>query len=408
MRLRCFTVVGAIAIAAVAVGVLSAVSTWAADRSAPKPSEQSLRALGARHGLYVGTAVDMQALEDPADATYRSLVTSQFSTVTAENVMKWGLLEPTRGTYDWKAADELIDFARKNNQRVGGHVLVWQNQLPKWLTDGVDSGAISKDDLRTLLRKHVTDVVAHFKGKIWQWDVVNEALSDPWDTPNEIHYKGFWNEHYGPGYIADAFRWARAADPEALLFYNDYNLEAFGDGGPKDKVQFLYNAVNKLLSQGVPIDGIGSQGHLATQYGNYDALQIADTIQRFTDLGLSYAFTEVDVRSQMTPKVKSGDSAEVNPRLQASAANFSALLQGCLANRHCLSFTFWGFTDKHSWIPTWDFGSGKGAESIGTLYDESYRPKRALNTIKADLFYAGSPNVGPRIAARPRRELSPR
>ena len=120
--------------------------------------------------------------------------------------------------------------------------------------------------------------------------------------------------------------------------------------------------MNKLLSQGVPIDGIGSQGHLGTQYGNYDALQIADTIQRFTDRGLAYAFTEVDVRSQMTPKVKSGDSAETNPRLQASAANFSALLQGCLANRHCLSFTFWGFTDKHSWIPGWFTNPPEGTE----------------------------------------------
>ena len=406
MRLKWFTVVGAVA--AAAVSVLGVLSTSAADGSSAKPSEQSLRALGTRHGLYIGTAVDMQALADAADPSYRSLVASQFSTITAENVMKWGLLEPTKGTYDWRAADELIDFARKNNQRVRGHVLVWQNQLPKWLTDGVTSGAIGKDELRALLQKHVTDVVTHFKGKIWQWDVVNEALSDPWDTPNEIHYKGFWNEHYGPEYIADAFRWARAVDRDALLFYNDYNIEAFGDGGPKDKVQFLYNEVNKLLSQGVPIDGIGSQGHLATQYGNYDALQVADTIQRFADLGLAYAFTEVDVRSQMTPKVKSGDSVEVNPRLQSSAANFSALLQACLANRHCLSFTVWGFTDKHSWIPTWDFGSGKGTEGMATLYDESYQPKRALNTVKADLFYAGPPNVQPRIAHKPRRDLSAR
>jgi endo-1,4-beta-xylanase len=401
MRLRWFTVAGAAAVAV--VGVLGVASTSAADQPTPKPSDQSLRALGARHGLLIGTAVDMQALDDAADPRYRAIVTSQFSTVTAENVMKWELLEPTRGTYDWKAADELIDFARKNNQRVRGHVLAWQNQLPKWLTDGVEKGTIGKDELRTLLQKHITDVVTHFKGKIWQWDVVNEGLSDPWDTPNEIHYKGFWNEHYGPAYVADAFRWARAADRDALLFYNDYNIEAFGDGGPKDKVQFLYQEVKKLLAQGVPIDGIGSQGHLGTQYGNYDALQVADTIQRFTDLGLAYAFTEVDIRSQMTPKVKSGDSAEVNPRLQASAANFSALLQACLANRHCLSFTFWGFTDKHSWIPTWDFGSGKGAEGMATLYDENYAPKRALNTIKADLLYAGPPSVQPRIAQTPRR-----
>jgi endo-1,4-beta-xylanase len=244
-------------------------------------------------------------------------------------------------------------------------------------------------------------VVTHFKGKIWQWDVVNEALSDPWDTPNEIHYKGFWAMQLGSGYVADAFRWARAADSKALLFYNDYNIEAFGDGGPKDKAQFLYEAVKKLRSQGVPIDGIGSQGHLGTQYGNYDALQISDTMKKFTDLGLAYAFTEVDVRSQMTTRVKAGDSNEINPRLQASAANFSALLQGCLSNRHCLSFTFWGFTDGYSWIPTWDFGSGKGSDGMATLYDKDYQPKRALNTIKADLFYAGAPNVQSRIAQTP-------
>ena len=142
MRLRWFTVAGASAVAA--VGVLGVVSTSVADQSTAKPSEQSLRALGARHGLYVGTAVDMQALDDPADPRYRELVASQFSTITAENVMKWALLEPTRGTYDWRAADELIDFARKNNQRVRGHVLVWQNQLPKWLTDGVDGKSVRR------------------------------------------------------------------------------------------------------------------------------------------------------------------------------------------------------------------------------------------------------------------------
>src|SRR3954463_123015 len=118
MRMRWFTV----AAVAVAVGIVGVVSTSVADGPSPKSSEQTLRALGARHGLYVGTAVDMQALNDASNPTYRSLVASQFSTLTAENVMKWELLEPTRGTYDWKAADELVDFARKNNQRVRGHV----------------------------------------------------------------------------------------------------------------------------------------------------------------------------------------------------------------------------------------------------------------------------------------------
>ncbi len=397
MKLRRWIVIGAVTTAV--VGSLSLVPASAKDRSfATNPAEQSLRNLGMRHGLYMGTAVNMDALDDANDPKYRELVASEFSTVTAENVMKWDALEPTRGTYDWSAADELVDFARRNHQLVRGHVLVWHSQLPKWLTDGVADGTISKDELRDLLKKHITDVVTHFKGKIWQWDVVNEAASDPWDTPNEIHYKGFWAENLGEGYIADAFRWARAADPKALLFYNDYNIEAFGDGGPTDKVQFVYNMVKNLRAQGVPIDGVGSQGHLGTQYGNYDALQVSDTLDRFAKLGVATAFTEVDVRSQLTDAVKAGDSNEINPRLQASAANYSALLEGCLSNRHCLSFTIWDFTDKYSWIPNWDPSQG-----MATIFDENYQPKRAYNTMRADLAFTGPPSVLPRIPQRPKR-----
>jgi len=154
-----------------------------------------------------------------ADAQYRELVATQFSSVTAENVMQWESLEPTCGTYNWGPADELIAFAERNDQVARGHVLVWHNQLPGWLTTGVSNGTISTAELRELLRKHITAVVSHFKGKISQWDVVNEAASDPWDSPSSIRYKGFWAQRLGPTYLADAFRWARAADPEALLFY---------------------------------------------------------------------------------------------------------------------------------------------------------------------------------------------
>jgi len=390
---------------AVAVGGAWAVTPANASSHYVNPADQSLRALGLRHGLYIGTAVDMTTLNDPADPQYRALAASQFSTVTAENEMKWESLEPTQGTYNWGPADALIDFARQNNQRVRGHVLVWQNQLPKWLTDGVSNGTISDEQLRQLLKQHITDVVKHFKGKIWQWDAVNEAVSDPWDSPSTIHYKGFWARHLGDGYIADAFRWARAADPKALLFYNDYNIEAFGSGdAANDKTQFVYNMVKDLRRQGVPIDGVGSQGHLATQYGNYDAFQVSDALRKFTDLGVATAFTEVDVRSQLTAGVKANDSNEINPRLQASAGNYSVLLQACLSNQHCLSFTVWGFTDKHSWIPGWFKNSdGTPAEGMACLYDENYQPKRAYNTVKADLVFAGPPFVLPRIPQLPRR-----
>jgi endo-1,4-beta-xylanase len=365
------------------------------------PAQQTLRTLGQRHDLYLGTAVDMAALADPADPRYREIVAREFSTVTAENEMKWENLEPTRGTYNFGPADELVAFAKRNNQKVRGHVLVWQNQLPAWLTSGVEDGSISKAELRDILRNHITTVVSHFKGKIWQWDVVNEAVSDPWDDPPTLHYKGFWAQHLGKDYIADAFRWARAADPKALLFYNDYNIEAFGSGDPaNDKTQFVYDMAKRLLREGVPIDGIGSQGHLGTQYGNYDTLQVAAALKKFARLGLATAFTEVDVRSQLTEGVQAGDSDEINPRLQASAANYSTLLRACLADRHCLSFTVWGFTDKHSWVPGWFRDPPEG---MATIMDEQYQPKRAYYEMKADLIYSGPPYVLPRMPQRPRR-----
>ncbi|MEU5906755.1 endo-1,4-beta-xylanase [Micromonospora sp. NPDC047527] len=387
---------------AVAVATAATLSAMPATASRPyDPTAQSLGALGQRHGLHIGTAVNATALNDASDPEYRRLAASEFSSVTAENAMKWESLEPTRGTYDWAAADQLIEFAKRNKQSVRGHVLVWHNQLPAWLTSGVADGSISKQQLRDLLRKHITTVVSRYKGKIWQWDVVNEAVSDPWDTPSTLHYKGFWAQNLGPDYIADAFRWARAADPKALLFYNDYNIEAFGSGNPADdKTQFVYDMAKGLRAKGVPIDGVGAQGHLGTQYGNFDTLQVTAALKRFSGLGLATAFTEVDVRSEMTEAVRAGNSAEINPRLQASAANFSVLMKACLAVRTCLSYTVWGFSDKYSWVPEW---FSDPPEGMATIYDENYQPKRAYQEIKSDLIFAGPPHVLPRVAPKPRR-----
>ncbi|MEV4826261.1 endo-1,4-beta-xylanase [Micromonospora sp. NPDC049274] len=386
----------------VAAATAAALNAMPATASRPyDPTAQTLAALGQRHGLKIGTAVNATALNDASDPQYRRLAASEFSSVTAENAMKWESLEPTRGTYDWTAADQLVEFAKRNRQAVRGHVLVWHSQLPAWLTSGVADGSISKQELRELLRKHITTVVKRYQGRIWQWDVVNEAVSDPWDTPSTLHYKGFWAQNLGPDYIADAFRWARAADPKALLFYNDYNIEAFGSGNPADdKTQFVYDMAKRLRAQGVPIDGVGSQGHLGTQYGNFDTLQVTAALKRFAGLGLATAFTEVDVRSEMTEAVRAGNSAEINPRLQASAANFSVLMKACLAVRTCLSYTVWGFSDKYSWVPEW---FNDPPEGLATIYDENYQPKRAYQELKSDLIFAGPPYVLPRVAPRPHR-----
>ncbi|WP_432842919.1 endo-1,4-beta-xylanase [Dactylosporangium sp. CA-092794] len=408
MTLRRMATAGVLA--AVVAATLGAVSASAGGPRPPATQDQSLRGLAARNGLYFGTAVDAAAYAGASDPQYTSMVDSQFSTVTPENVMKWESLEPTRGTYDWTAADTFVENAARNHQLVRGHVLTWYSQLPGWLTTGIQDGSIDGPQLRALLHKHITDVVAHFRGKIWQWDVVNEAVSDPWETPPAIHLGGNtgslkqkFADLLGPGYVADAFRWARAADPKALLFYNDYNIEAFGDGGPGDKTQFVYDLVKRLRAQGVPIDGVGSQGHLSTQYGNYDVLAVADALRRFTDLGVAVALTEVDARSltkDAADPAKDAAGADLNARDQASAYNYHVLLQACLLNAHCLSFTVWGFTDKYSWIPNWFKNPPEGS---GCLWDAAYHPKKSLRTVQGDLAAAGPPLVQPRVPQKPRR-----
>ncbi|MEN3362485.1 MAG: endo,4-beta-xylanase, partial [Mycobacteriales bacterium] len=174
-------------------------------------SAPTLRAAAAGQHRRIGTAVDTDALA--ANPTYRAKVGTEFSTVTPENVMKWQLVEPTRGQLDFAAADGLVAFARAHGQLVRGHTLVWHNQLPTWLTDGVADGSITPTQLRGILRQHIRDEVGHFRGKIWQWDVVNEAFNDDGTLRDTI-----WLQQLGPGYIADAFRWAHEADPKALLF----------------------------------------------------------------------------------------------------------------------------------------------------------------------------------------------
>jgi endo-1,4-beta-xylanase len=325
---------------------------------------QTLRALAAGQHLRVGTAVDTAALA--ADAPYRAKVGSEFSTVTPENVMKWGVVEPVRGHPDYTAADGLVDFARQHGQLVRGHTLLWHNQLPDWLTAGVADGSIDATALRQILRQHVFDEARHFRGRIWQWDVANEVIDDSAQLRQTIFL-----QKLGPGYIADVFRWAHQADPHALLVINDYNIE-----GINAKSDAYYALVRQLLAQGVPIDGIGAQGHLGIQFGLPTAADVLANLQRFERLGLFTALTEVDVRMVLPSD---------NIKVQAQAQGYSVLLQGCLLARRCLSFTVWGFTDKYSWVPGVFAGQGSA-----TLFTEDLVAKPAYEALRADLRVANA------------------
>jgi len=363
---------GAAGLAATLGGAGVAQAATARPAGHQDPQSDSLRDLAAAIGLRVGSAIIPQDLNTPA---WAAVAASQFSVVTPGNEMKWQVVEPTQGNFDWSGADNLMAFAKANNQLVRGHTLCWHNQLPDWLTAGVSSGTISSSQLRGLLQQHIYTEVGRYRGRIWQWDVCNEFITD---ANPQINPDNFWIANAGPGIIADAFRWARQADPHALLFYNDYNIG--GEDGTNAKADAAYALAQQLLDQHVPIDGIGIQGHLDTQYG-WSPQRLQADIERYASLGLKVALTEVDVRTFVdgpTTQVPTDNLSQF-----AQPFEFSEMLKAVLAVPEAISFTVWGFTDADSWVP--GFFTGEG---YATIYDVNLNPKAAYFALQSDLAIA--------------------
>jgi endo-1,4-beta-xylanase len=354
-----------------------------AEESEP-PYPTTLRD-AAPEGFRIGTAVSDTALQN--DAQYRAVLAREFNSVTAENVMKWQTLQPQRGQFNFAPGDRLVKFAEDNDMDVYGHVLVWHSQLPGWVT----SGNFSADELRQILKTHIQTVVRHYKGRISRWDVVNEAVADGGGMRSSVFYNTL-----GESFIADSIRWAHEADPDAELFINDYNVD-FMTGNAKSTT--YYELAQRLVAQGVPLTGMGFQGHLSVN-GYYSSsrepvnpIDMAANARRFTDLGLKVAITEADVGM---PLPDAGTDALVTAtqlaqfgsrsvRLSAQAYVYSAMVETCLhaGGPGCDTFTVWGFTDNHSWIPQHRTGWG-GA----TLFDTAYQPKAAYHQMLAALHRA--------------------
>ncbi|HTZ68281.1 MAG TPA: endo-1,4-beta-xylanase, partial [Roseiarcus sp.] len=212
--------------------------------SASEAGEVSLGAAAAASGRYFGAALDPDALDEKP---YRNLAAAQLTSVTPENAMKWQSVEPLRGQFHWQDADALVAFAKANRQKVRGHTLVWHSQLPPWLTQG----QFSPQELRDLMVAHIAAEAGRYKGAIYAWDVVNEPFADDGGWRESI-----WYEAMGADYVAIALKAARAADPDAKLYINDYGVETAGP-----KMRALYDLVASLKRDGVPIDGVGLQSH---------------------------------------------------------------------------------------------------------------------------------------------------
>jgi endo-1,4-beta-xylanase len=325
----------------------------AAGLALPAPAQAAgLRTLTARP--LVGTAVDATALA--AEPDYAAVLGREFSMVTPENVMKWKYVERQEGVEDYSQADQLVSFAQAHGQLVRGHTLVWFNALPAWLTEGDFTDA----RLAAILERHVTDEVTHFRGEIYAWDVVNEPFEADGDWRATM-----WYQALGPDYVADALRWAHAADPAAALYINEYDAEAIG---PRSDA--LYALVRQLVEEDVPIDGVGFQAHL--DIADPFPADLQSNLERFAALGVDVAITEADVRIPV-PATPAG--------LATQAGYFGRLVASCVAVPRCRSFTVWGFTDRHSWVP-----SAYAHQGAATPFDANLAPKPAYFAIRDALL----------------------
>jgi len=381
MRRRSLLAMGAAGSVAAVLGTGTAASAAAsgaklATRANSHHDEfdpTSLRALGHKIGMHIGSAIIPQDIDTPA---WAAIAAAQFNVYTPGNEMKWQVVEPEQGVFDWTGADNLVAFAEAHKARVRGHTLLWHNQLPTWLTTGVGHGTITSSQLWSLLEAHIFTEVGRYRGKIWQWDVANEFFLDA--DPSGINPNDFWIQALGPTVIPQAFKWAHEADRGALLFYNDYNIA--GEDGTNAKSDAVYAWLQQMLDDGVPIMGVGNQGHLDTQYG-FSGQRFQADLERYASLGLKVAITEADVRTfvnNATDQVPTDNLA-----LFAQPYEFGQMMKAAIAVPNVISFTVWGFTDADSWVP--GFFTGEG---YATIYDVNQNPKPAYFELQQDLMQA--------------------
>ncbi|MDF1559679.1 MAG: endo-1,4-beta-xylanase [Bacteroidales bacterium] len=308
----------------------------------------------------IGAAIEPASLDNPGEV---ALLKRHFSSITAENVMKWSTLQPSEGVFNFGPADRLVDFARANGMVVFGHTLCWHNQVPDWVFK--DNGATASRELvMQRLRDHITTVMTHFRGKVYGWDVVNEAIDDGSAT-----YKNtIWYQICGADYIFEAFETARAADPAAKLFYNDYSATN------TTKREKIYGLLAALKAQGL-VDGMGLQGHWNIN-GPSDN-QITAALNRYKEAGVELRISELDVsiypsnsdpESEYTPDI-SLQQAIAYGRFFRVFRTFKDDMSG---------ITMWGLADNHTWLDNFPV---PGRKNYPMLFDVNLVPKQAYFTV---------------------------
>jgi endo-1,4-beta-xylanase len=330
-------------------------------------SPESLREAAQGSGMLVGAAVRPAQL---TEAFYAATLAREFNMLEPEDAMKWEALRPDSQSFDFSQADRLVDFAARHDMKVRGHTLVWHRQNPAWLTQG----RFTPDQLAELLETHIKTVVGHYRGKVFAWDVANEAFDEQprlGQLRDTIWYDrpGIGLSANGTAYLERCFRWAHEADPQALLFYNEAEAETLG---PKSDA--IYAMVRDFRRRGVPIDGVGFQMHIGNLHP--DITSISANIGRFTALGVQVHITEMDVS---LPVDVNGNAGPEDLQLQAEI--YREIAAACLAHRGCTAIQTWGFTDKYSWIGS----HSKKTRGAALPFDRNYLPKPAYRALRGAL-----------------------
>ncbi|KAH6874741.1 glycoside hydrolase superfamily [Thelonectria olida] len=339
---------------------------------ATSAASAQLHSLALDAGLsYFGTAMD-NGYTDDSDFMAVANDVDEFGQLVPENGQKWDATEPSEGSFTYTNADVVPDLAKSNGQILRCHTLTWHSQLPSW----VSSGSWTKAQLTSVIEAHISNVVGHFKGDCYAWDVVNEAASDDGGWRSSVFY-----ETMGTDFLAVSFNAAAEADPDAKLYYNDYNLEY--NGAKTDKAVEIVNIIQEA---GAPIDGVGFQGHLIVG-STPSRSSLVTALERFTALGLEVAYTELDIRHASVPASESA--------LATQGDDYANVVGSCLDVEGCVGVTVWGFTDKYSWVPDTFSGAGEAC-----LYDEDYNKKPAWTSVSSLLAAAATGNAGSSSSAQ--------
>ncbi|MFZ2285397.1 MAG: endo-1,4-beta-xylanase [Bacteroidales bacterium] len=316
------------------------------------------------------------------DSLAQPFIARQFNSVTAENCMKWERIHPEPDRYEFALADSMVAFAKRNNMTVIGHVLIWHSQTPAWVFQDSLGNPLSRDELLERMRDHISTVVGHYRGKIKGWDVVNEAVVDDGSLRQTK-----WLQIIGEDYIEKAFQFAHEADPDAGLYYNDYNNEE------RVKREGVIPIIKNLQEKGIRIDGVGIQGHWHLDSPDFSVVD--ESINEYAALGMQVMITEMEINVLPTPAWLYGAeisrTAEyrdsLNPYVEGLpdsvetqlADRYAELFRLLLKHRESVSrVTFWGVHDGYSWKNGWPI---PGRTNYPLLFDRSYKPKPAFYAV---------------------------